>query len=82
LSLKRGTIGSLGIDPIIIFNILLIFLLLSSWKGEHGHYPKKYRLLTLSLPYFAQTSILCLASLAHEGWKEVLQLPENTTQKK
>ena len=70
--------------PTLIFNILFnfFFFLLSSRKGKQGFCPEKYRLLTLSLPYLAQTSILCLASLAHKGWKEALQLPENTTQKK
>jgi hypothetical protein len=37
---------------------------------------KKRKRLTLLEPYFPQTSILCLASLAHIGWKEVLQVPE------
>jgi len=46
---------------------------------EKGRFSSdNYKELTLSLPYFAQTSILCLASLAHKGWKGVLQDAENT----
>jgi hypothetical protein len=47
-------------------------------KGDEGFSSENYRELTSSIPYFAQTSILCLASLAHKGWKGVLQDPEKT----